>query len=146
LNVKRNNSARIFGWRLLQLPKSIAGCYAAHAFTFTSLPLSVLGSTWSSVSLPVSRQRQFEHNKKPKPFICARASPFMLIINASRFYPSARTSHHITDHITLQARQTLDQAAEKRAHDHWRSFCLGAHTFFSLEGDAIFAAVDARQF
>ena len=30
--------------------KSIAGCYVIHAFIFTSLPLAVPGSTWSSVS------------------------------------------------------------------------------------------------
>jgi Transposase and inactivated derivatives len=40
-------------------PKSIAGCYVIHAFIFTSLPLAVPGSTWSSASSLVSLQRPF---------------------------------------------------------------------------------------
>ena len=95
--------------RILQFLKSIAGCYAAHAFTFTSLPLAVPGSTWSSVSLPVSRQMQFaagvslrcgnsgrhaylaEHNKEPETFhLCATFSLY-LIINWLYFFDSGKS-------------------------------------------------------
>jgi transposase len=47
-------------------PRSTAGCSVIHAFTFISRPRAVPGSTWSSVSLLGSPQRQFAGEASPR--------------------------------------------------------------------------------
>jgi hypothetical protein len=95
--------------RLLQFLKSIAGCYAAHAFTFTSLPLAVPGLNMverffarittdairrgASLRCGNSGRHAYlaEHNKEPETFhLCATFSLY-LIINWLYFFDSGKS-------------------------------------------------------